>query len=204
MHILSKDVGLVWIVPGFSLDAGSPRRRTRCCCTSSSLDKRSPGTTQSFYTADSSSAPPSGRCLRNQCRGSARAGLKPNFNPEHFGSRSNEQKRGALSPSWGCSRPGRRWTCIHPSRPQPRGGRYGACGKLCCCGRASWPARCEPPWNRAAPPCCLHRATPAGASVTRRGRSDKLHKMGFFPPHFMQHVAMKMGRKREETCWHTP
>lgn len=51
----------------------SPRRRTACRCTSSSPGRRCRGTTQSFYTADSSSARPSERRLRNRYRGSARA-----------------------------------------------------------------------------------------------------------------------------------
>lgn len=55
------------------LTADSPRRRRACCCTSSSPGKHCRGTTQSFYTADSSSARPSERRLRNQYRGSARA-----------------------------------------------------------------------------------------------------------------------------------
>lgn len=66
------------------------------------------------------------------------------------------------SPPWGCSRPGTRWTCTRPSRPQPRAGRYGACGRRCYCGRASSSVQCEPLWSKAAPPCCLHTATPAG------------------------------------------
>lgn len=57
----------------------SPRRRTRCCCISSSLGKRCPGTTQSFYTAGSSSERPSGRRPHNRSRGSARAGLQSNL-----------------------------------------------------------------------------------------------------------------------------
>lgn len=64
--------------PVFGLALDSPRRRTRCCCTSSSLGKRCPGTTRSFYTADSSSERPSGRCPHNRYRGSARAGFTSN------------------------------------------------------------------------------------------------------------------------------
>lgn len=52
---------------------GSPHRRTVYRCTSSSLGKRCLGTSESSYTADSSSVQPSVICLRNQYRGSARA-----------------------------------------------------------------------------------------------------------------------------------
>lgn len=69
-------------VPVFSLAPDSPRRRTRCCCTSSSLGKRCPGTTQSFYTADSSSERPSGRCPHSRYHGSARARFTTNVNLE--------------------------------------------------------------------------------------------------------------------------
>lgn len=55
------------------ISSDSPRRRTACRCTSSSPGRRCRGTTQSFYTADSSSAQPSERRLRNRYRGSARA-----------------------------------------------------------------------------------------------------------------------------------
>ena len=72
------------------------------------------------------------------------------------------------SPPQECSRPSRRWTCTHPSRPQPRVERYAACGRLCYCGRVSSSVRCEPLWNKAAPPYCLHTATPAGRRFKKR------------------------------------
>lgn len=58
---------------GASPFADSPHRRTACRCTSSSPGKHCRGTTQSFYTADSSSVQPSERCLHNQYHGSTRA-----------------------------------------------------------------------------------------------------------------------------------
>lgn len=61
------------LVPFSRILSDSPRRRTACRCTSSSPGRRCRGTTQSFYTADSSSVRPSERRLRNRFRGSARA-----------------------------------------------------------------------------------------------------------------------------------
>lgn len=45
----------------------SPLRRPRCRCTSSSRGTCWPGTSGRFYTAASSSAPSSRKCLRYQC-----------------------------------------------------------------------------------------------------------------------------------------
>lgn len=63
--------------------------------------------------------------------------------------------------SWECSRPCRRGICIHPSTPRRPAGHCAWRSNLCHCCRASWCARCGPPWHMARLPYFLHTATPS-------------------------------------------
>lgn len=90
-----------------------------------------------------------------------RAGVRKGIRGrEARGGRGRRRKRTTLLHSWGCSRPCRRGICTRPSKPRRRAGHFAWRSNRCRCCRASWCARCAPPWRRGGPPCCRHTATP--------------------------------------------